>query len=181
MAERYHGVSGPAQPDGLIVVLMVGARLLGDCTPTRTPSSTALSRGIFHRASRPGGHHQRTVLDWSLCVGVYLYMQAEPERGPLALYFLTFLHMPNWNENRVTIHAPTDEVKTWLVAGSDDTYFFNMHRLYPERVPADDPCGDTTWDYDWFVENTGHIRSQRILERIRFRCCVNCQRSTQFE
>lgn len=63
--------------------------------------------------------------------------------------------MPNWNENRVTIHAPTDEVKTWLVAGSDDTYFFNMHRLYPERVPADDPCGDATWDYDWFVENTG--------------------------
>ena len=63
--------------------------------------------------------------------------------------------MPNWNENRVTIHAPCDEVKTRLVAGPDDTYFFNMHRLYPERAPADDPCGDATWGYDWFVENTG--------------------------
>ena len=63
--------------------------------------------------------------------------------------------MPNWNENRVTIHAPCDEIKTWLLAGSDDTYFFNMHRLYPERAPTDDPCGDATWDYDWFVENTG--------------------------
>ena len=63
--------------------------------------------------------------------------------------------MPNWNENRVTIHAPINDVKAWLVAGPDEAYFFNMHRLYPEDVPADDPTGDATWDYDWFVKNTG--------------------------
>ena len=41
--------------------------------------------------------------------------------------------MPNKTKNRVTIQATTDEVKTWLVAGPNDTYFFNMHRLYAEE------------------------------------------------
>lgn len=29
-----------------------------------------------------------------------------------------------------------------------------MHKLFPEKVPADDPTGDNTWEYDWYVENT---------------------------
>lgn len=30
-----------------------------------------------------------------------------------------------------------------------------MHKLFPEAIPADDPTGSKSWDYDWFVNNTG--------------------------
>lgn len=30
-----------------------------------------------------------------------------------------------------------------------------MHMLFPEKVPADDPTGDKSWDYDRWVDNTG--------------------------
>jgi len=36
-----------------------------------------------------------------------------------------------------------------------NSYLFNMHRLFPERVPADDPTGMKAWDHDRFVETTG--------------------------
>ena len=73
--------------------------------------------------------------------------------------------MPNWTENRVKIYAPTDEVKTWLIPAPDgkpNMYRFNMHRLFPEYVPADDPCGETRWSYGWYVENTGSKWSPEV-------------------
>lgn len=71
--------------------------------------------------------------------------------------------MPNWNYNSVEIHAPKEAVLEWLVfqpAKADDVttsehHCFNMHKLFPEKIPADDPTGVESWDYDWFVDNTG--------------------------
>lgn len=70
--------------------------------------------------------------------------------------------MPNWNYNSVEIHAPKAAVMEWLVLhpgnpeyGTGEHYRFNMHKLFPETIPADDPAGDKTWNYDWFVDNTG--------------------------
>lgn len=63
--------------------------------------------------------------------------------------------MPNWNYNSVEIHAPLEAVKQWLVPTNENTFAFNMHKLFPEMIPADDPTGNDTWNYDWFVDNTG--------------------------
>lgn len=30
-----------------------------------------------------------------------------------------------------------------------------MHKLFPDRIPADDPTGERSWEYDWSVNNTG--------------------------
>jgi hypothetical protein len=63
--------------------------------------------------------------------------------------------MPNWNYNSVEIHAPIEAVKEWLVPKDERTFEFNMHKLFPETFPPDDPTGSKTWNYDWFVDNTG--------------------------
>ena len=63
--------------------------------------------------------------------------------------------MPNWNYNSVEIHAPIEAVKEWLVPKDESSFEFNMHKLFPETFPADDPTGSMSWDYDWFVNNTG--------------------------
>lgn len=63
--------------------------------------------------------------------------------------------MPNWNYNSVEIHAPLEAVKTWLVPTRNDSYEFNMHKLFPDAVPQTDPTGEQTWNYDWYVDNTG--------------------------
>lgn len=63
--------------------------------------------------------------------------------------------MPNWNYNSVEIYAPLEAVKQWLVQTNEKTFAFNMHKLFPEKIPADDPTGDKTWNYDWFVRTTG--------------------------
>lgn len=70
--------------------------------------------------------------------------------------------MPNWNYNAVEIHAPKAAVMERLVlhpgnpeCGTGEHYRFNMHKLFPETFPADDPMGEKNWDYDWFVDNTG--------------------------
>lgn len=54
--------------------------------------------------------------------------------------------MPNWNNNSVEIHATADAVMAWLIPQSSirdtartDHYLFNMHKLFPETIPADDP------------------------------------------
>ena len=64
--------------------------------------------------------------------------------------------MPNWNYNELTIYAPRTEVKKWLAwRVRNRAYFFNMHKLFPERFGADDKDGFKGWDYDWYVQNTG--------------------------
>ena len=54
--------------------------------------------------------------------------------------------MPNWNYNSVEIHAPQEAVMAWLIpqpstrdATLTDHYLLNMHKLFPETIPADDP------------------------------------------
>jgi hypothetical protein len=47
--------------------------------------------------------------------------------------------MPNWNYNSVTINAPRDAVIERLVPTKDQTFEFNMHKLFPEKVPETDP------------------------------------------
>ena len=71
--------------------------------------------------------------------------------------------MPNWNYNSVEIHAPLEAVKAWLAPAKGNTYQFNMHKLFPEKVPASDPTGEATWDYDWYVENTGSKWAPEVL------------------
>ena len=63
--------------------------------------------------------------------------------------------MPNWNHNSVEIYAPKEAVLEWLVETKEDTFAFNMHKLFPEKFPASDPTGNTNWNYDWFLEKTG--------------------------
>ncbi len=63
--------------------------------------------------------------------------------------------MPNWNYNSVEINAPIEAVKEWLLPKDEHTFEFNMHKLFPETFPADDPTGSKNWNYDWFVDNTG--------------------------
>jgi hypothetical protein len=47
--------------------------------------------------------------------------------------------MPNWNYNSVEIHAPLEAVKEWLIPMTEKTFAFNMHKLFPEKIPAEDP------------------------------------------
>ncbi len=47
--------------------------------------------------------------------------------------------MPNWNYNSVEIHAPIEAIKEWLVETKENTFEFNMHKLFPQKIPADDP------------------------------------------
>lgn len=70
--------------------------------------------------------------------------------------------MPNWNYNSVEIHAPLESVKEWLIPTLNDSFVFNMHKLFPEKIPADDPTGDRTWEHDWYVSNTGSKWSPEV-------------------
>ncbi len=67
--------------------------------------------------------------------------------------------MPNWNENRVVIDAPVEEVLKYFVQVKPEVGWkyrmFNMHLLFPDRFPEDDADWEKNWDYDWSVENTG--------------------------
>lgn len=66
--------------------------------------------------------------------------------------------MPNWVYNEVDVHAPLTEVRAYFAVDSDQNQpvsRFNLHRLFPERFSADDPCGFQAWDYEWMVEHTG--------------------------
>ena len=45
--------------------------------------------------------------------------------------------MPNWNYNSVTINAPRDAVIERLVPTKDQTFEFNMHKLFPEMFAED--------------------------------------------
>ncbi len=67
--------------------------------------------------------------------------------------------MPNWNSNSVTIDASIEDVKDYLVEvhshDGDVYYMFNMHKLFPDVFPIEDPLGKDSWDYDWFCEHTG--------------------------
>ncbi len=67
--------------------------------------------------------------------------------------------MPNWNDNFVEIAAPLEDVKDYLVEVHKDDgstrYMFNMHKIFPDDFPLDDPLGKDNWNYEWFCEHTG--------------------------
>ncbi len=67
--------------------------------------------------------------------------------------------MPNWNENRVIIDAPIEEVLGYFVPIKPkvgwEYRMFNMYLLFPGRFLEDDADWEKHWDYDWSVENTG--------------------------
>jgi len=47
--------------------------------------------------------------------------------------------MPNWNYNKVTIAASSDEVKKYLIFLKGEKFpKFNMNRLYPKVFPKKD-------------------------------------------
>ena len=48
--------------------------------------------------------------------------------------------MPNWNYNQVDITASEAMVREWLIE-DDGQFYFNMHKLFPERFEATDPAG----------------------------------------
>ncbi|MBL8564339.1 MAG: hypothetical protein JNM89_01325 [Hyphomicrobiaceae bacterium] len=61
------------------------------------------------------------------------------------------------------IHAPIEAVMERLVPTKEKTFAFNMHKLFPENIPADDPTGNKTWNYDWFVDNTGSKWAPEVM------------------
>ncbi len=61
--------------------------------------------------------------------------------------------MPNWNENKVTIAASEKMVRDYLTE-DEGRFYFNMHKLFPERFEPTDPAGNVGWDYDWACDNT---------------------------
>ena len=66
----------------------------------------------------------------------------------------------------MVIHAPEHAVMERLVPVEGQTYYsFNLHKLFPEKVPADDPTGDKSWDYDRWVDNTGSKWSPEVAIR----------------
>jgi len=71
--------------------------------------------------------------------------------------------MPNWNNNKVTIHATEAMVREYLTEDGGKLYF-NMHRLFPERFEATDPAGQAGWDYDWACANTLSKRFPEIYD-----------------
>lgn len=75
-----------------------------------------------------------------------------------ALYLLTISLMPNWNYNAVVIHAPLPEVDRTILVAENDTFYFNMHVLFPEHVPAHDPTGLASCNTEWCDAHTGSKR-----------------------
>ncbi len=68
--------------------------------------------------------------------------------------------MANWNNNAVTIYAPLEVVKTWLIRLSPEdqdhpVYLFNMHKLFPDRFQSDNQHGTLAGDDGWYDDNTG--------------------------
>ena len=55
-------------------------------------------------------------------------------------YFLILIAMPNWNYNQVDITASEAMVREWLIE-DDGQFYFNMHKLFPERFEATDLAG----------------------------------------
>lgn len=47
--------------------------------------------------------------------------------------------MPNWNNNAVTIGAPVDQVKEWLIPLENGDYEFDLHKLFPEVTETNFP------------------------------------------
>ena len=71
------------------------------------------------------------------------------------ILFCNQLIMPNWNYNNVTIGAPINEVKKYLVFKKEDkSSMFNMHLLYPEVFSKKDKTWEKGWDYSWAIEHT---------------------------
>jgi hypothetical protein len=53
--------------------------------------------------------------------------------------------------NRIRIRAPRASVDSYLVTDDGSTYF-DMHRLFPEIVPADNAAGHRPWRYpEWNI------------------------------
>ena len=75
-----------------------------------------------------------------MTVGSELGVPDESLSKTRAIYSLTNLHMPNWNNNIVVIYAPIEAVKAYIVQTKKDPdeFMFNMHLLFPERFPASD-------------------------------------------
>lgn len=67
--------------------------------------------------------------------------------------------MPNWNSNSVTIWAPINAVKSRLLPLDKDACTFNLAKLFPEHVRADDPSGDNLVE---ITELTGSKRNVMI-------------------
>jgi hypothetical protein len=106
---------------------------------TRTPPVKHRPIGVFgrlgHRESRGTG---------AVTVGSELGVPQKSLSKTRAIYSLTNLHMPNWNNNIVVIYAPIEAVKSYIVQTKKDPkdpdeFMFNMHLLFPERFPASDP------------------------------------------
>ena len=57
--------------------------------------------------------------------------------------------MPNWNNNCVTIDAPLDQVKQWLIPLAHDDYEFDLLKLFPEMATDDDPAIDELTGSKW--------------------------------
>jgi len=76
--------------------------------------------------------------------------------------------MPNWNSNLVRISASAEDVKAYLVEVHEDNgstrYMFNMHKLFPDDFPIDDPLGHDNRNYTWFCEHTGSKWSPYIYD-----------------
>lgn len=73
--------------------------------------------------------------------------------------------MTNYAHNRLTIGAPLADVTHYLLR-TDGDWFFNMHELFPLKVPADDPTGKDTYTFAWWDKTTGtksvpHIHNLR--------------------
>ena len=63
--------------------------------------------------------------------------------------------MPNWNYNKVTIEASSDEVKKYLIFLKGEKFpKFNMNRLYPKVFPKKDKTWCETYKCEWAVEHT---------------------------
>ena len=56
--------------------------------------------------------------------------------------------MPNWNNNCVTIDAPLDQVKQWLIPLAHDDYEFDVLKLFPEMSP-EHPAMDRLTGSKW--------------------------------
>ena len=63
--------------------------------------------------------------------------------------------MPNWVNNRVYIHSDSKtSISDYLVTKKDKTMMFNIHRIYPDFFPEDDPTGEKNWEYDKTIDLT---------------------------
>jgi hypothetical protein len=82
---------------------------------------------VHQSAVRQAPTHRASLDCWGICpfgtprgtgavtAGSELGVPQESLSKTRALYSLTNLHMPNWNNNRVEIHAPQDAVMAWLI------------------------------------------------------------------